>query len=105
MPYPARVVSLSAFLFLFGTGVAHAQSTWMSNGPEGGSILALAIHPSAPTTLYAGTFGGGVFKSTTGGGSWSPVNSEAHEHSCLRPRLARRGRTARTRGPSVRRGT
>jgi hypothetical protein len=28
-----------------------------------------------PTTLYAGTNGGGVFKSTNAGGSWSPVNT------------------------------
>ena len=28
-----------------------------------------------PTTLYAGTAGGGVFKSTNGGGNWSAVNT------------------------------
>ena len=37
-------------------------------------IAALAIDPSTPTTLYAGTSGGGVFKSTDGGGSWRAVN-------------------------------
>ena len=46
---------------------------WTSNGPEGG-IYALAIDPATPTTLYAGT-GGGVFKSTNGGGNWSAVNT------------------------------
>src|SRR3989454_550397 len=34
-------------------------------------IPALAIDPLNPTTLYAGTYGGGVFKSTDGGVSWS----------------------------------
>ncbi|MCS7061460.1 MAG: hypothetical protein RMN25_09890 [Anaerolineae bacterium] len=29
--------------------------------PEGGYINALAIDPQTPTTLYAGTYGGGVF--------------------------------------------
>ena len=37
--------------------------------------LAMAIDPSSPTTLYAGHWSGGVFKSTDGGGSWSAVNA------------------------------
>ena len=32
-----------------------------------GSVPALAIDPLIPTTLYAGTFGGGVYKRTDGG--------------------------------------
>lgn len=36
-----------------------------------GSITALAIDPVTPTTLYAGTYDRGVFKSTDGGASWS----------------------------------
>ncbi len=36
--------------------------------PEGGNIKTLAINPNTPSTLYAGTGGGGVFKSTNGGG-------------------------------------
>ena len=46
---------------------------WTSNGPYGGSISALAIDPANPATLYAGT-SGWVFKSTDGGGNWSPSN-------------------------------
>jgi hypothetical protein len=46
---------------------------WTSNGPESGTINALAIDPKTPTTLYAGTEGG-VFKSTDGGEAWSAVN-------------------------------
>jgi photosystem II stability/assembly factor-like uncharacterized protein len=38
-------------------------------------IYAIAIDPSAPATLYAGTWGGGVFKTTNGGTSWTAVNS------------------------------
>ena len=36
-------------------------------------ITALVIDPLTPTNLYAGTYGGGVFKSTDGGTSWSPT--------------------------------
>ena len=38
-------------------------------------VHALAIDPVTPTTLYAGTDGGGVFKSTDGGGNWSAINT------------------------------
>ena len=54
--------------------VSAGTNVWTSNGPEGGTIRALAIDPATPTTLYAGTYGG-VFKSTDGGGSWSAVNT------------------------------
>src|SRR5215831_12182903 len=40
-------------------------------------ILSLATGPSSaggPTTLYAGTTGGGVYKSTDGAGTWSDVS-------------------------------
>lgn len=57
-------------------GVATAGvNTWTTNGPEGGDIGALAIDPRNPATLYAGTSGGGVFKSTNGGGSWTAINT------------------------------
>jgi hypothetical protein len=55
--------------------VSAGFNVWTSIGPEGGWIYAMAINPNTPTTLYAGTYGGGVFKSTDGGASWSAVNS------------------------------
>src|SRR5687768_8870098 len=55
--------------------VAAGSSAWTSLGPGGGLITALAIDPTAPTTLYAGTLGGGVFHSTDGGGSWTAINA------------------------------
>src|SRR5579862_2802115 len=58
-------------------------NVWTRLGPEGGSILALAIDPQSPSTVYAGTagpgttiyggteYGNGVFKSTDGGANWT----------------------------------
>src|SRR2546425_9658706 len=43
---------------------------WSSNGPDGGEVLSLAIDPSNPATIYAGT-AVGLFKSTNGGATWS----------------------------------
>jgi photosystem II stability/assembly factor-like uncharacterized protein len=62
--------------FTSQVGFVSAKSdTWTSIGPEGGTIPALAIDPATPTTLYAGTAGGGVFKSTNGGANWNTANT------------------------------
>jgi photosystem II stability/assembly factor-like uncharacterized protein len=42
--------------------------TWI--GPYGGKIIAIAIAPSQPEIIYAGTWGSGIFKSTDGGNTW-----------------------------------
>src|SRR5260370_6869161 len=39
------------------------------------TIPALAIDPVTPSTLYAGTFAGGVFKSSDEGASWISMNT------------------------------
>ena len=48
---------------------------WRALGPEGGDTYSIAINPLTPTTLYAGTQGGGVFKSTNGGTNWNASNT------------------------------
>lgn len=50
------------------------EVTWSSIGPTGGAVNDLAIHPTTPSTMYAGTEGG-VFKSTDSGATWSPATS------------------------------
>lgn len=72
---PLALLLLAAVIGLLGREPAHAGlAVWTSNGPEGGAVRALAVNPSSPQTLYAGT-GGGVFKSSDGGGSWRAVNT------------------------------
>jgi photosystem II stability/assembly factor-like uncharacterized protein len=39
------------------------------------SISSLVIHPTTPTTLYAGTLGSGVFRSFDGGNNWTAINN------------------------------
>ena len=72
-----KAVVIGAVALAFGTAhVARAGvNVWTSNGPYGGTVFALAIDPTTPSTLYAGTRGGGVFQSTNSGGSWSAVNT------------------------------
>ena len=51
------------------------SNAWISHGLEGETIYSLAIDPVTPTTLYAGVYGGGVFKTTDGGWNWNAVNN------------------------------
>lgn len=40
-------------------------------GPDGGTVTAIAIDPTNPDIVYAGTWGHGVYKSQNGGGRWN----------------------------------
>ena len=48
---------------------------WLGVGPRNinGRIKCLAVHPADGQTLYAGSAGGGVWKTTDGGQSWTPT--------------------------------
>lgn len=58
-----------------------APLSWVNEGPTniGGRITALAIHPTNQNIIFAGCPGGGMFKSTNGGTSWTPV-FDAHPY-------------------------
>src|SRR5258708_4939733 len=63
-------------LFLLGERQVDADaSRWASTGRFGGDVPTLASDPSNSATIYAGTSGGGLFKSTNGGASWSVANA------------------------------
>jgi photosystem II stability/assembly factor-like uncharacterized protein len=47
---------------------------WLGPGNIGGRIRALLIDPDAPDTMFVGSVSGGLWKTTNGGDSWSPVN-------------------------------
>lgn len=66
---------LSMLAILGSADVARSGvNTWTALGPEGATVTELAIDPVTPSTLYAAGHSG-VFKSTNGGSSWSPVNA------------------------------
>jgi uncharacterized repeat protein (TIGR01451 family) len=69
------VILLFAFV-LFPVRLAHAGlNRWTTHGPEGANVSALVVDPINSTTLYAGTSGGGVFKSTNGGTTWEAASN------------------------------
>jgi hypothetical protein len=54
--------------------VTRSQWRWLGPGNIGGRIRSIAIDPTNPSTLYAGSVGGGVWKTTNGGSSWFPLD-------------------------------
>ncbi|MBK7866393.1 MAG: T9SS type A sorting domain-containing protein [Ignavibacteriales bacterium] len=50
--------------------------TWTEKGPGniGGRVRTIVVHPANPSILYFGAVSGGVWKSTNGGTSWTPLN-------------------------------
>jgi photosystem II stability/assembly factor-like uncharacterized protein len=57
-------------------GVGPPAPVWQHTaGPEGGDVRTLAIDPADSRTVYAGTSGGGVFKTINGGASWTAINN------------------------------
>src|SRR5262245_10259770 len=66
---------LILLIMLQAATVSAGTDAWTSNGPEGGTICALAVDPETSTTVYAGTHGGGMYKSTDGGENWNKINT------------------------------
>lgn len=63
---------VAAWLFAAAAGPVRAGvNAWTPIGPEGGNVDALALHPARPNVLFAGSLGGGVFRSTDGGATWA----------------------------------
>jgi hypothetical protein len=53
-----------------------ALGTWQSLGPGnvGGRTRALLVDPANPGIMYAAAVAGGIWKTTNGGNSWTPLN-------------------------------
>lgn len=69
------LLSSSAFCqLIFKSGFEGGK--WISlNGPEGGTALVLTVSPKDANLVFAGTSGGGIFKSVNGGKDWFSANN------------------------------
>jgi hypothetical protein len=63
---------LAMILGLVAPDFCHAGLKWRSIGPEGGSVGSVVIDPINSSIVYAGSDGGGVFKSTNRGAPGAP---------------------------------
>jgi hypothetical protein len=59
-----------------GRAAAVGRGLWTELGPVNisGRVRSMLVDPRNPSVLYAGGVRGGIWKSTTGGSSWSPLN-------------------------------
>ena len=69
--FPQIIVLLG---LLAGSITVPAAGQWTSIGPDGGWVEVVVIDPVTPSTLYAATDRGGVYKSTDAGASWRLMN-------------------------------
>src|SRR5229473_3025384 len=98
MPRSLRRPGVFPVLILCCLGSARVASaqfgpTWTSIGPDGGTVLSLAVDPPAPSIVYAGT-NGGIFQSAEGEATWNYAISRTDQHQ--RPRAGDRTRDATT---------
>jgi hypothetical protein len=65
---------LLGFLVLYGQESGNPQTiSWeQTNGPLGGSVQALVVHPNGQ--IFAGTANSGVFRSTNNGERWAQTS-------------------------------
>jgi photosystem II stability/assembly factor-like uncharacterized protein len=47
---------------------------WLGPGNIGGRVRALVFHPTDSNVMWLGSAGGGVWKTTNGGGQWTPMS-------------------------------
>ena len=73
-PMPSPILTASPTVALTSTPADVQTPTPMPATPAGGQVLALAIDPVTPTTIYAGG-SGGVSKSTDAGANWTASNT------------------------------
>ena len=63
-----------SLILVFSVSTLHAQDFWeQTSGPGGGEVQSLAINSTGH--IFAGTSGGGVFRSTDNGDSWTEINN------------------------------
>lgn len=48
---------------------------WTTSGPSDTAIAAIVVEPGSPSTVYAGTGGEGIFKSTDSAATWAPTTA------------------------------
>ena len=54
---------------------ALAQGQWVQQGPPGGPVSGVVVHPTNPSIVYISLFGRGVYRSENGGNQWTAVNT------------------------------
>ena len=71
------LASVLGFIQLCSHQTLADEGEWSSNGPEGGRIRTIAIHPQDSQRIYIGTIGNGVYQTTDGGQDWFMMEDDS----------------------------
>ncbi|OGC93258.1 MAG: hypothetical protein A2W25_00695 [candidate division Zixibacteria bacterium RBG_16_53_22] len=63
------------------TGVVADDNIWSTNGPEGGRVWTIAIHPDDNQRMLIGTIEAGIYKTTDGGANWTRIISDVLDNT------------------------
>jgi len=55
-------------------GIGGSSWTWLGPGNIGGRVRSIAVNPIVPSTWFAGSVSGGIWKTVDSGAHWAPVN-------------------------------
>src|SRR5437867_4085844 len=55
-------------------GIGRNSWTWLGPGNIGGRITTILVHPTDPNRIWITNPGGGIWKTTNGGETWTPVD-------------------------------
>jgi hypothetical protein len=55
-------------------GISPTSWTWLGPGNIGGRVRSLVIDPTTPSTWFAGSVSGGIWRTTNSGDNWAPVD-------------------------------
>ncbi|UCC79797.1 MAG: T9SS type A sorting domain-containing protein [Candidatus Zixiibacteriota bacterium] len=59
------------------------ENRWSTNGPAGGSVHSIEIHPQNPQIIFIGTIHNGIYKTTDGGNLWNHIETD-DQLRCMR---------------------
>jgi photosystem II stability/assembly factor-like uncharacterized protein len=70
-----------ALISLLFASVYGQENLWICNGPYGGSVKTIAIHPFDRERIFAGTIQNCIYKTTDGGQNWSHIECQFERRS------------------------
>ena len=55
-------------------GISPSSWTWLGPGNIGGRVRSIVVNPVLPSTWFAGSVSGGIWKTVDSGAHWEPIN-------------------------------
>ena len=76
LAHPARssAVDLQRDAAPSAAGISPSSWTWLGPGNIGGRVRSIVVNPVLPSTWFAGSVSGGIWKTVDSGAHWEPVN-------------------------------